>query len=255
MKPYQAPAQITVERRTLLQWIGGATVLAMGGEVLTACLGKSLADNPPRGATGPDAGLDTGVKPTFPFQPGPNTAGIVAGWKENTVDVQNLAEILAHWTLTIDGMVSRPTTLGFADVLALDRQDQTTDFHCVEGWSVPDVPWNGVRLARILDLAGADPMATYLTFDSAGGIYRESLPMSVAGEERTLLGYGVAGSTLPLAHGFPLRLVVPRLLGYKNAKYLTRIELTDQQVMGYWEPFGYSYDGEVPEGRLRPGKY
>jgi DMSO/TMAO reductase YedYZ molybdopterin-dependent catalytic subunit len=70
-----------------------------------------------------------------------------------------------------------------------------------------------------------------------------------------LLGYGVGGSTLPVAHGFPLRLVVPRLLGYKNAKYLVRIEATDHPVDGFWEFYGYSYDGDVPSERLRPGKY
>jgi sulfoxide reductase catalytic subunit YedY len=117
------------------------------------------------------------------------------------------------------------------------------------------VPWNGVPLARLLDLAGALPSATHVTFHSTGEVYGESLPIDVAREPKTLLGYGVDGSTLPLAHGFPVRLVVPRLLGYKNAKYLSRIELADHAVTGYWESYGYSYDGEVPPARLRPGKY
>ena len=155
----------------------------------------------------------------------------------------------------MDGLASNPLTLGFADILALERQDQVTDFHCVEGWSVFDVPWNGVPLARVLDLAGAQPSATYVTFHSVGEVYEESLPIDVAREPKTLLGYGVDGSTLPLPHGFPVRLVVPRLLGYKNAKYLSRIELTDRAVTGYWESYGYSIDGEVPPERLRPGKY
>jgi DMSO/TMAO reductase YedYZ molybdopterin-dependent catalytic subunit len=171
------------------------------------------------------------------------------------VDPQSSADILASWTLTVDGMVGNPLVLSFADILALDRQDQVTDFHCVEGWSVLDVPWNGVLLAHVLDLAGTDAAATYVTFHCVGDAYSESLPVSVTREPRTLLGYGVDGSTLPLAHGFPLRLVVPRLLGYKNAKYLSRIEVTDQAVVGYWESYGYSYDGEVPPERLRPGKY
>jgi DMSO/TMAO reductase YedYZ molybdopterin-dependent catalytic subunit len=239
----------------VLQWIGGGAVLALGGDLLTACLGNGRETRSTQPVSNPDGALDAGDGAAFPFQPGAGTDGIVAGWEENTVDPQNLAEILAQWTLAVGGMVSRPLTLGFADVLALQRQDQSTDFHCVEGWSVLDVPWNGVKLSRVLDRAGADPAATYLTFGSAGGIYSESLPVSVAREERTLLGYGVGGSTLPLAHGFPLRLVVPRLLGYKNAKYLTRIEVTDQPMTGYWEALGYPYAGEVPAERLRPGKY
>jgi DMSO/TMAO reductase YedYZ molybdopterin-dependent catalytic subunit len=69
-----------------------------------------------------------------------------------------------------------------------------------------------------------------------------------------LLGYGVGESTLPLAHGFPEHLV-PRLLGHKNAKCLSRIKGTDQPVSGHWEAHGYPYDGEVPASRLRPGKF
>ena len=278
----------------MLRWFGNATVLALGGDVLSACLGKSIADS-----TGPDAGgsdgaaeaaaetavartvaaetavartaaaetagartaaaetaaAETAGAPGFDFQPGPDSDSIFDRWYENTVDAQNLVDILAGWTLTVDGMVGTPLSLRFVDLIALDRQDQVTDFHCVEGWSVYDVPWNGVPLARMLDLAGAAPSATHLTLHSVGEEYIESLPMSVAREPRTLLGYGVGGSTLPLAHGFPVRLVVPRLLGYKNAIYLSRVEVTDHAVTGYWEVYGYSDAGEVPTSRLRPGKY
>jgi DMSO/TMAO reductase YedYZ molybdopterin-dependent catalytic subunit len=81
------------------------------------------------------------------------------------------------------------------------------------------------------------------------------MPIDVAREPRTLLGLGIAGSTLPLAHGFPLRIVVPRLLSYKNAKYVERIELVDAPLLGFWSQYGYPYEGEVPADRLRPGKY
>jgi DMSO/TMAO reductase YedYZ molybdopterin-dependent catalytic subunit len=252
MKPRQPPiAQSTVERRTVLGWLGNATVLALGGDVLSACLGTNTANSGRPDAAGEDGADAQG----FDFQPGPGTDPIFKNWYENTVDSQNLVDILASWTLTVDGMTSNPLSLGFADLIALARQDQVTDFHCVEGWSVDDVPWNGVSLASMLDLAGADPAATYLSFYSVGGEYSESLPISVAREPRTLLGYGVGGSTLPLAHGFPVRLVVPRLYGYKSAKYLSRIEVTDHAITGYWEQYGYSYDAEVPATLLRPGKY
>jgi DMSO/TMAO reductase YedYZ molybdopterin-dependent catalytic subunit len=241
-----------VERRTVLGWLGNATVLAIGGKVLSACLG--VADRKRPSARDADAASADGG-PGFEFQPSLGTDPIFDDWYENTVDAQSLIDILAGWTLIVDGMVGKPISIGFADLVALDRQDQTTDFHCVEGWSVYDVPWNGVALARMLDLAGVDAAATHVTFHGIGGQYRESLPIDVAREPRSLLAYGVGGSTLPLAHGFPVRLVVPRLLGYKNAKYLSRIELTDSEVTGYWETYGYSYSGEVPSSRLRPGKY
>ena len=261
MNPRQPPcptiAQTTVERRTVLRWLGNATMLALGGDALSACLGKSIADRRRPDADGADGGTESEAAdgPGFAFEPGLGTDPIFDRWYENAVDWQNLVNILAGWTLTVDGMVDTPLSLRFVDLVALERRDQVTDFHCVEGWSVYDVPWNGVLLARVLDLAGAATSATHLTFHSVGEQYAESLPMDVAREPHTLLGYGVGGSTLPLAHGFPVRLVVPRLLGYKNAKYLSRIEVTNSAVNGYWEAYGYSYSGEVPASRLRPGKY
>ena len=271
MKPRTPPfvSPVTVERRTVLRWLGGSSVLALGGDLLSACFGTSIADHPPKApATGKDAAAggndaaaaevpatEAAAPAGFVFQPGPDTDPIYTHWYDNTVDPQDLAKILATWKLTVDGMVKNPLLLSFADLLAMNRQDQVTDFHCVEGWSVDDVPWNGVSLAQVLDLASADPAATHVTFHCIDGTYSESLPVSVAREPRTLLGYGVGGATLPLAHGFPVRLVVPRLLGYKNAKYLARVEVTDHAVTGYWESFGYAYDGEVPASRLRPGKY
>jgi len=248
-------AQTTVERRSVLRWLGNAAVLALGGDALAACVAGSKERQQSPDAAGSDATTETGPASGLVFQPGPSDTSIYDDWYENTVDQQNVAEILASWKLAVDGMVKNTLALDFAGILALPRQDQTTDFHCVEGWSVYDVPWNGVLLARVLDMAGVESGASHLTFHSVGGEYSESLPMSVARESRTILGYGVDGSTLPLAHGFPLRLVVPRLLGYKNAKYLSRIEVTDHPVTGYWEQYGYSYEGDVPESRLRPGKY
>jgi hypothetical protein len=191
----------------------------------------------------------------FPFRPGPGDDPVFRGWGERTVDRQDLAAILAGWELRVDGLVEAPQTLTFADLLALPRQDQVTDFHCVEGWSIRDVPWNGVHLAQLLARVRPLPTATHVVFHTLGGIYNESLPRGVALEPRTLLAYGVAGSTLPLAHGFPLRVVIPRLLGYKSAKYVHRIELADARLDGFWVRYGYPYDAEVPPGRLREGKY
>lgn len=256
MRPRSPPfvSPVTTERRTVLRWLGGSAVLALSGDVLSACLGEARTRSGTRDASAGDAVPGTEAA-AFPFQPSPRDGDIYDGWYENTVDPQNLADILASWRLRVDGMVRNPAVLSFADLIGLPRQDQVTDFHCVEGWSVYDVPWNGVAPSRLLDLVGIDAAATHLTLHSIGGEYAESLPIEVAREPRTLFGYGVDGSTLPLEHGFPLRLVVPRLLGYKNAKYIERIELTDHAETGYWEQYGYSYEGEVPAGRLRPGKY
>jgi len=255
-------------RRSLVEWLGKGAVLALGAPLIEACGGvlpsardaSSPLPSPDASAPPPDGGaIETpdagGSSSQFPFQPGSSPASANPNWFENTVDPQDLTALLASWTLVVDGMVESPQTYRFADVLGLTRQDQSTDFFCVEGWVVQDVPWNGVALTTLLDAARPTAQASHLTFHTFGDKYNESLPIAVAREAHSLMGYGVGDATLPLAHGFPLRLVVPRLLGYKNAKYVYRIELTDHPVNGYWVAAGYSYDGEVAASQLRPGHY
>ena len=271
LRPREPPAgtppailERPLSRRTLIEWIGTATVLTLGAELAAACAALSRAgrdagvDAGTDGGVGAgtdagtDAGIDAGAADAcaagdFAFSPGPELAAVYAEWGERTVDPQELVQILASWQLRIDGLVSAPVALSFADVLALERRDQVSDFHCVEGWTIPNVPWNGVPLSRALDLAGPLAAATHVTIHTLGDVYGESLPIDAAREPTTLLAYGVACSTLPLRHGFPLRVVVPRKWGYKNAKYVTRLELTDHPVLGFWEQRGYPYDGDVPQ--------
>lgn len=253
--PFISP--VTVTRRTVLEWLGTGTVLALGSDLLSAC-SPSAADPSTEGEPPTDAGAPDAAPPGpagFAFSPGPGEGGVFVGWGQRTVDPQELSAILATWSLRVDGLVARPLTLSFADLCAMNRQDQVTDFHCVEGWSVYDVPWSGVLLSDLLTSAGPTAAATHVLFHTVGEIYNDSLPLDVAREPRSLLAYGIAGATLPLAHGFPARVVVPRLLGYKNAKYVERIELANAPVEGFWVRYGYPYAGEVPSGRLREGKY
>jgi DMSO/TMAO reductase YedYZ molybdopterin-dependent catalytic subunit len=252
--------------------MGKATVLALGGKLLEAC-GESQAftgltaaslDSGTGTDTGTASGLDlegdveNGSGPTdagFEFNPADAGKALFKSWPERTVDSQQLAEILASWKLRVDGLVERPTTFTFSDILSIPRQDQVTDFHCVEGWSVYDVPWNGLHFSELFKRVIPLSKATYLTTYSVGDAYLESIPLETALQAKTLLAYGIDGNTIPLAHGFPLRLVIPRLFGYKNAKYVYRVELTDRPVDGYWVKIGYPYAGTVPERRLREGKY
>ena len=263
----------TVRRRTVLEWLGSGCVLTLGGAALAAC-GVDPGTGVDRGFGAGDAGpspdngstgdlalsgdgqlLDGPGAGGFPFKPGDGKHSIYGAWGIRTVDPQSMDKILATWKLSVDGMVTTKASFNFAELVALSRQDQVTDFHCVEGWSVLDVPWNGVHLDQIIKIVKPTAKATYVSFHTVGGSYNESLPLAVAREKRSLLAYGVGGSTLTAAHGFPLRVVVPRLLGYKNAKYVTRIEFTDKPLYGFWVKAGYGYEGKVPAKRLRPGKY
>ncbi len=264
----------TLSRRTWMEWVGKAAVYSLGAGVLARCttdaagtgdaaLDAAVADARvwPDVAL-PEAGIDAATPPAcdgtpadFPFDADPGTAEIFQDWNVRTVDPQDLPWILENWKVTIDGLVDNPVTLSFAQILGLPRQDQVVDFHCVEGWSVYDVPWNGVHLSDVFALAQPQAAATHVTFHTIGATYNESLPLDVALEPKTLLAYGVDCNTLPLNTGFPLRIVIPRLLAYKSAKYVHRIELTDGPVNGFWVARGYPYDAEVPESRLREGKY
>lgn len=245
-------AEKTLTRRSLLDWLGKATVIALGSDVLAAC---SIAEDGDITIDGVDTG-DGGSPPStdstsFAFQPGEEEGEVFENWGERTVDRQDLETILKTWTLRVDGLVEKPFSLSFGDLLKLERRDMVADFHCVEGWSVFDIPWNGVHLSTLLALAKPLGGATHVTFHTAKDIYGESLPLDVALEPDTLLAYGIQNSSLPLGKGFPLRLVVPRKLAYKSAKYVYRIELDNEPRLGYWEKYGYPYEADVPPERLR----
>jgi hypothetical protein len=253
-------AERTLSRRTLLEWLGTGTVLTLGGSALVGCLGDTqlapAGDGGPDGSGQTDGGAGGDYAPgEFPFTPGGLEQGVYSNWGERTVDRQDLQAILDSWRLTVDGLVEQPRVYTFADLVALPREDMLVDFHCVEGWSVYDVPWNGLHLERIFEQVRPLAAATHVTFHTIGDEYNENLPLPIARETRTRLCYGIGGQTLPLKHGFPLRIVIPRLLGYKNAKYVYRIELTDREEYGYWVAAGYPYAGEVPANRLRPDRY
>jgi DMSO/TMAO reductase YedYZ molybdopterin-dependent catalytic subunit len=143
------------------------------------------------------------------------------------------------WTLKVDGLVDKPLTLDATAWQALPRFDETVDFHCVEGWSVSDVKWGGVTPSTILRQAQARPEGTYLVFHAYTGEYLDSLPIDLGMDPQTVLADTMDGAPLPVKHGGPLRLVVPKQLGYKSVKWVTWIEVTDKPVEGYWEQRGY----------------
>ena len=132
-----------------------------------------------------------------------------------------------------------------AQLRALPAARQVSDFQCVEGWGVPDVEWTGVRMQHLIDLVRPSKDAGYVTFHSLTGIYRDSLSMQQAGLPDVLLAYEMDGAPLSRAHGFPLRLVMPRMYGYKGVKWVTRLELGDRALPGYWEQHGYDSDAWV----------
>jgi DMSO/TMAO reductase YedYZ molybdopterin-dependent catalytic subunit len=119
------------------------------------------------------------------------------------------------------------------------------DFQCVTGWRVPDVPWVGVRLRHLLDLAGPSRDADAVRLTSFDGTYTESLTLEQARRPDVLVALQMLGAPLTHDHGGPVRLYVAPMYGYKSVKWLSGIELTRGVVPGYWEGSGYEIDGWV----------
>lgn len=157
----------------------------------------------------------------------------------NDYDVDDPGVIFENWTLTVGGAVQKPGDYRLGQIQALPRVRQNTRHVCVEGWDVIG-RFGGARLSDFLSVIGADTSARYVTVACADDYY-ESLDMETALHPQTLLCYEMYDQPLTREHGAPLRLSVPTKIGYKQAKYLTDLKVTNVlQKVGYWEDQGYS---------------
>jgi DMSO/TMAO reductase YedYZ molybdopterin-dependent catalytic subunit len=151
---------------------------------------------------------------------------------------------LKTYTLTVDGEVENPLKLNWNEVLELPKVESVSDFHCVEGWSVLNSKWEGIRFRDILKLASPKVTAKFVTFECADG-YTTSLSLPELSSDDVLLAYGLDGKPLEEGYGFPVRLVVPNKYGYKSALWVTRIKFTATKEAGFWEKRGYSDTADV----------
>jgi DMSO/TMAO reductase YedYZ molybdopterin-dependent catalytic subunit len=151
----------------------------------------------------------------------------------------------SSWVLRVEGLVERPQKLTWSDLQALPPRTLMADFHCVSGWVVRNVRWTGVPLAAVAARAGVLPGARFVTFRSADRVYSDSFTIEQALAPQVLLAYRLEGQPLVAAQGAPLRVVNPRMYGYKGVKWVERIVFTDRREMGYWERRGYDVDGYV----------
>jgi DMSO/TMAO reductase YedYZ molybdopterin-dependent catalytic subunit len=157
----------------------------------------------------------------------------------NDYDVDDPGVIFENWTLTVGGAVQKPGEYRLAQIQALPRIRQNTRHVCVEGWDVIG-RFGGGRLSDFLAMIGADTSARFVTVGCADDYY-ESLDMDTALHPQTLLCYEMYDQPLTREHGAPLRLNVPTKVGYKQAKYLTDLKVTNVlDKVGYWEDQGYS---------------
>jgi len=147
----------------------------------------------------------------------------------------------ADWKLTVDGLVARPTEFSLADLKHFPARSQITEVACEEGWSYI-AEWIGTPLQGILQEVGVLPQARYMAYFSIDRNWWDSLDMPEARHPQTLLTMGMNDGDLPVSFGGPLRLRVPRQLGYKSVKYITHLTATDSM-----KKFGKGLGSASPE--------
>ena len=152
------------------------------------------------------------------------------------------------WSLSIKGLVNKPKTFMYDDLVKRTNTSMISTLECignpVGGESIGTAKWEGVKLNALLDEAGVDPKAVDLVLRGVDG-YSDSFPAQHALRDEVLLVTKMNGMPLPDDHGFPARVIVPGIYGMKNVKWLTELELVDQDFKGYWEKKGWSDDAEV----------
>jgi DMSO/TMAO reductase YedYZ molybdopterin-dependent catalytic subunit len=147
-----------------------------------------------------------------------------------------------EWQLTVDGMVAKPRSFSIVELKGLPQVSQITHLACEEGWSYI-AEWIGTPLSHVLQAAEVLPQARYVVYRSFQPGWWESVDMADALHPQTFVTYGMNGDDLPVKFGGPLRLRVPRQLGYKSVKFINRITVTDSL-----KRFGKGVGSSAPEG-------
>ncbi len=181
-------------------------------------------------------GRSTPGMPPAPITPAQDFYVVSKNVLDPTVDV-------SRWHLEVVGLVEHPLTLTYREVLALPSERRAVTLECISnevgGHLVSTGNWAGATLQTILDRAHVQPAGTHVVFHSVDG-YITSLPLRDLLKAQTLLAWHLNGVPLPDRHGFPLRAVVPGRYGEQSAKWLTRIEITNHEVKGFYQSQGWS---------------
>ncbi|MSQ31813.1 MAG: sulfite oxidase-like oxidoreductase [Dehalococcoidia bacterium] len=147
------------------------------------------------------------------------------------------------WDFKLSGAVEKPVTLTYEKFMSLPKVQVTADFHCVTQWSRLNNVWEGVSISEVMKLITLKPEAKYVMMHADEG-YTTNLPLKVLLDNDVLFAYKHDGKDLEPAHGWPLRLVVPKRYAWKSAKWVRGLEFMDQDYPGFWEVNGYHNDGD-----------
>jgi DMSO/TMAO reductase YedYZ molybdopterin-dependent catalytic subunit len=235
-------------RRELLRAVVGGGVLLVTGLVLRRLSG-GVGDPGGRPLVRPAGAAP--VRPPPPLPPDRDAGGfaavggltpeVTANRRHYVVDTSIIDPDVdaGAWRLRVGGLVGRPTELGYGELLAMAAVEQYVTLQCISnpvgGDLVGTAKWTGVPLRAVLERAGGvAPRAVRVVFHAVGG-YSDSLPVAKALDPATVVAYGMNDRSLPRAHGYPARIIVPGIYGMKNVKWLQRIEVVDFDYRGYWQ--------------------
>ncbi len=147
------------------------------------------------------------------------------------------------WDFTVSGLVGNPLRFTWEEWIGLPTVEVKADMHCVTSWSKLDNVWTGVPAKAILEMVGPKPEAKFFSVFCDGG-YTTNAPVEELYEEDALFATHHNGEPLEPGHGYPMRLVIPRLYAWKSAKWVRGIELLDEDSPGFWENNGYHNYGD-----------
>ncbi|MFH1470670.1 MAG: molybdopterin-dependent oxidoreductase [Candidatus Micrarchaeota archaeon] len=174
--------------------------------------------------------------------------GSVNDFRENSIKGPQYVE-KASYRLEVTGLVDSPKSYTYEQVLSHQSYTKVVTLYCVEGWNVR-ILWEGALIKDLLNEAGIRPEAKIVIFHAYDG-YTTSFPMGYIMDNDILLAYKMNNATLPPERGFPFQVVAQDKWGYKWAKWVTKIELSDNlDYKGYWESRGYNNDGDLDKPKF-----
>lgn len=228
------PRGTPVGRRVLLGMLGLGAAGIAAGPVLSQAVNSVLSGIAAKDPTGLTALLpDSG------------------GFEYYSVTGPVSAKSAADYRLTVDGLVDRPASYTLADLQAMPQVRIVHDVQCVTGWRVPKTPFEGVRLADLLEAAGVRQGGSAVHFTCFDGSYTESLTLDQARRDDVLVALKMQDKPVTHDHGGPVRLYVAPMYFYKSAKWLSGISVTPAVESGYWENYGYDVDAWVGKSNGR----
>lgn len=245
----EGDAEARVRRRRLLRMLAALAVTTSTVSVVAGILADRLGRRAERRRWSDDHALPNAEADVVPvrgtraeFTPIENFYRIDTDTRAPSLDAD-------RWRLAIDGLVDRPQLLTLADLRALDPIELFATLCCISnppgGDLISTTRWTGVSLKRLLPRLGLQPSATHLRVVSADGFFESLALDAILADERIMLAYAWDGVSLPVEHGYPLRLYVPDLYGMKQPKWIVGLHAIERWEPGYWVERGWSKDGRV----------